>query len=373
MKSISYILPNSSETNLTDQLFIIISEIINAYKNNKKLVIIDKFRLEPLKDEFCPISEIIDIDHLNKLVSNFNIQVLDRKDIINFYVDKVLYGAEKTYIDITDFILSNFYSNDKLNIPKGIVLNDIKGDPIFGIRKKLQIYYEINDKKYVDEYDEYLNDGITMDLNNPSVINSLDEINRLIKFERPLFNHLLKNIKFTKKYYHLSENLILVDKNNNYLHINDVNINNKKINIIHLRLEKDMTNNMAKHNNMEENTFISMLEEKYISLIEKYCNKDDIIYVLSYELDHNIVKYLKENGYEYYFTKKNMFKWSEPHAILDLLLGEKCNGTFIGNWQHYKDNNMGSLFSYAIDNRIREKVKRVLIDLYDVNKEELVI
>lgn len=377
MESISYILPNWLGTGLVNQLFFIILGIINALKNNNTLLIIDKFRLEPLKDAMCPISEIIDMDHLNKLVNILNIQILDRKDIIVFFIDKILYGAENNYFDITDYILTNFYSNDTLTIPKRFALNDIKGDPIVGIRKKLKIHYQINDKKYVDEYDEYLLNGITMNLNNPYIVQSWDEIDKLLKFDRPLFSHLLKNIRFTKKYYNLSENLILVNKNNDYVHISDVNIdclkNKKKINVIHLRLEKDMTYNMAGHNNMEEKAFIALLEQKYIDLIKKYLNKNDIIYVLAYELDNNVIKYLKENGYEYYYTKKNMFEWREPHAILDLLLSEKCSGTFIGNWQHNKSDNMGSTFSYAIDTRIKEQVNRIFIDLYDINKSELII
>ena len=67
-------------------------------------------------------------------------------------------------------------------------------------------------------------------------------------------------------------------------------------------------------------------------MIEKYFSKNDIIFVLSYDLDNKVVKFLKENEYEFYYTKKNIFDGREKHAIIDLLVGQKCNNCFIGNW-----------------------------------------
>lgn len=378
MKSISYLSPCWFGTGLTNQMLFIILGIINAYKNGEKLLVIDKFRLEPLRDDMCPISEVIDIHHLNRLISNLNVTIMDRKDLTStLNINKILYGAENSFFDITDEIISKFYTNNELKIPNRFDLNQIKGDPITGIRKILKIQFQINEKQYEDEYDEYLFDGVNIDLNAPRQVSSWDEVDQAIKKERSLFTYLLKNIKFVNKYYNLLQNLILINKNNEYVHINDLNINanssNRKINVIHLRLEKDMTHNMSKHNNTDEKTFIDLLEKKYIGLIENYLNKDDILIILSYELDNNVIKYLKDNGYDFYFTKKNMFKWREPHAILDILLSEYCTGTFIGNWQHHKSSQMGSTFSFAIDTRIREKVNKVFIDLYDITKTEMVI
>lgn len=370
MKNISYILPNWFGTGLSNQLFFIVWGIINAYKNGQRVLIIDKFRQEPLKECMCNINEIIDIENLNCILKNLNIKVYDRSEI-NFEIIKILYGAENNYFDITDEILKNFYTENKLIIPKRYSLNNIKGDPILGRRKILQIHFKINGKEYIDEYDEYLFNGVEIDLTSPIIVPSWEVIDDMIKNERPLFTYIIKNIKFVDKFNKLLDNLILIDKNKNYIYINDLNTLNKKINVIHLRIEKDMTFNIAGHNNMEEKEFIDKLERKYIDLIKKYFNKNDIIYILSYELDNNVIKYLKDNDYEYYFTKKNMFEWREPHAIIDLLLSEKCDGTFIGNWQHHKLNNMGSTFSYVVDIRIKEKIDRVFIDLYDISKSEI--
>lgn len=372
MNNFSYILPNWFGTGLSNQLFFIIWGIINAYRNKQKIVIVDKFRLEPLTENKCYMSEILDFEHINKILKNFDIEMIDYKNI-NLIIDKITYGSQDNYFDITQEIMKDFYEDLKLCIPERFPLNNIKGDPIVGVRKILKIYYKLNDKEYVDEYDEYLFGGVNLNLKSPIIVPNWEVIDQLIKKERPLFTYLLKNIKFTEKYHKLAENIVLIDKNKNYVFIKDLNLTNKKINVIHLRLEKDMTFNMAGHNNMPEKDFIECLEKKYINLIEKYYDKNDIIYILSYELDNNVIKYLRENGYEFYFTKKNMFEWREPHAIIDLLLSEKCTGTFIGNWQHHKSNNMGSTFSYVIDVRIKEKIDRVFIDLYDINKDEIVI
>jgi hypothetical protein len=371
MKNISYIMPNWFGTGLSNQLFFIIWGIINAYNNKQKILIIDKFRLEPCTENMCYISEILDLDAFNIILKNFNIELVDAKNI-NFNLQKVTYGSEDKLFDITDEIKMNFYSDKKISIPSRYPLNGLKGDPALGITKTLKIYYTFNDKEYIDEYNEYLFDCVNIDFKSPSTVQSWNEIDSLIKNQRALFTYLLKNIKFIDKFYKLTENIILVNKDKDYIYINDLNILNKKINVIHLRLEKDMTFNMAGHNNMEEKDFISELEKKYIQLIDKYFDKNDIIYILSYELENNVIKYLRENNYEFYFTKKNLFEWREPHAIVDLLLSEKCSGTFIGNWQHHKSNNMGSTFSYVIDVRIRENIKRVFIDLYDITKSEIV-
>lgn len=365
-------MPNWFGTGLSNQLFFIIWGIINAHNNKQKILIIDKFRLEPCTENMCYVSEILDLDALNIILKNFDIELVDSKNI-NFNLIKATYGSEDNYFDITNEIKREFYSKNKISIPSRYSLNDLKGDPILGVRKMLKIYYEFNGKEFVDEYDEYLFDGVNIDLNSPSVVQSWNEIDLLIKNQRPLFSYLLKNMRFVDKFYKLTDNIILTDKNKDYIYINDLNTLNKKINVIHLRLEKDMTFNMSGHNNMEEKVFIKELERKYIQLIEKYFDKNDIIYILSYELDNNVIKFLRDNNYEFYFTKKNLFEWREPHAIVDLLLSEKCSGTFIGNWQHHKSDNMGSTFSYVIDVRIKEHIQRVFIDLYDITKEEIVI
>ena len=104
-------------------------------------------------------------------------------------------------------------------------------------------------------------------------------------------------------------------------------------------------------------------------MIEKYFSKNDIIFVLSYDLDNKVVKFLKENEYEFYYTKKNIFDGREKHAIIDLHVGEKCNNCFIGNWNFDKRN--VSIYSYLLYAR-NDAMKNIFIDMYDIKERELI-
>ena len=89
MSSIYYIIPNWFGTGLSNQLFFIIWGIINSFKNKKKILIIDKFRQEPLKDSMCYISEVLDLDYLNTIVKDFGIETIaiQSNDPLNYPED----------------------------------------------------------------------------------------------------------------------------------------------------------------------------------------------------------------------------------------------------------------------------------------------
>ena len=77
---------------------------------------------------------------------------------------------------------------------------------------------------------------------------------------------------------------------------------------------------------------------------------------------------LKKEGYSYFTTPKNFFNGREQHAIVDLLIGEMCTGTFIGNWNHSR--NVGSSYSYVLGKRIKDpNAKQVYVDMYDISSK----
>jgi hypothetical protein len=90
--------------------------------------------------------------------------------------------------------------------------------------------------------------------------------------------------------------------------------------------------------------------------------------VLSYNLDNHVIHFLRENNYEFYISKKNIFNGREKHAIIDLLIGEKCNNVFIGNWDFTKSR--GSTFSYFLYIR-NDALKNIFIDMYDIKFNEV--
>lgn len=368
MKMFNFIKPNWPGTGLSNQLFFIITAVLIAIEENKKLIVLDDFRLEPMIDNMAHVSEIIDLEHLNSLTKRYNIKIIDKKDL-TFKINQITYGHETNVFDITNHILHNYFKDNILKIPERLNLNGIAGDPASGIRKTLFINYNINETQYEDQFSEYLFNEVIYDLTNSEQYNGWYQVDINAHNSR-LFNYFLKNIKFTQKFIDISKSALLLDKNGKYTLLTDID-KTRNINVIHLRLEPDMTYNMSLHNNMTEPEYIKKLESNYIELIKKYFSKDNIIIILCYTRDNGVTTFLKENGYDYYLTKKQIFDGREPHAIVDLLVGEKCNDVFIGNWNHKKQ--IGSTFSYVLDIKMEQNVKRIFTNIYDINQSEIVV
>lgn len=360
--------PNWYGTGLSNQLFFIISSIIIANRKKIPLVIFSDFRLQPCSDNTCPIKDIIDLNDLNRQIREYNVFVLDKFNT-NLSILSIKYGSNTYKINITEDVKIKYMSSvNKLLIPNSVVLNDIKGDPIPGYEKKLFITYKINEFVFTETFNEHRNCDICIDLEKFYCFSNWNDVD--INTHNPLiFNKLLKNIKFTNIFNNISKNCILMNKHNEY-EVNNFDEDYKKLNVIHLRLENDMTYNMSVENKMNEATYIKMLEDRYIESIAKYLSKEDKLLVLSYDSNNRVIEYLKNNSYDYYITKKNIFNGREPHAIIDLLIGEKCNNVFIGNWNHKK--NIGSTFSYVLDQRIESSVKRIFIDIYNISDNPIV-
>jgi len=367
MSKTLFLEPSWIGTGLTKEIYFIIYGIIDCINTKKTNLVINNFRLEPMTDKFCEISEIIDIHHLNILLKKYNITVFDRSDV-SFSIDNVTYGLDDKIIDITSETVSRFYNNNKLVIPAYTSLNAINGDPYPGEMKYLFINYTINGIKTEEKYTEYISNDIVVNLQSPTNIHNWEQIDNCYIKNRELFDYLLKNIQFSCRLVEHSENTLLVDCQQKYIYFDDVNFTNKKINVIHLRVEKDMTGHMLGSNKMTQEAYDMALQNKYIEMIKKYFSKNDIIFVLSYDLDNRVVQFLKDNEYEFYYTKKNIFDGREKHAIIDLLVGQKCNNCFIGNWNF--DNMNGSTYSYILYVR-NDAVKNIFIDMYDIKEREL--
>lgn len=367
MSKTLFLEPSLFGTGFTNEIFFIVYGIIDCINNKRKNLVINNFRLEPMTHKFCGISEIIDIHHLNILLKKYDITVFDRNNS-SFNIDSIIYGLNENTFDITKESLDLFFKNSKFCIPTGTILNNIKGDPLSGQVKKLYITYTINSNKVTEEYSEYIDKDIILDLQNPTNILHWGQIDNCYINDRELFDYLLKNIKFTNRFVKYSEIALLIDRNNEYTNISNIDFQNKKTNVIHLRVEKDMTGHMLSHNKMTQEEYDIELQNKYIELIKQYFSKNDIIFVLSYDLNNNVVKFLKENDYEFYFTKKQIFEGREQHAIVDLLIGEKCNNYFIGNWNFAI--RQGSTFSYFLYVR-NDADKNIFIDMYNINNTEI--
>jgi hypothetical protein len=151
MSKFLFIEPSWVGTGLTNEIFFIIRGIIDCINNKKENLIINKFRTEALTNNFCKISEVLDIHHLNILLRKFNITVFDRENL-NFSIKNIRYGYKDVFINLTEELINKYYTTNKLLIPNGLNLNNIKGDPYPGEIKELIIDYTLNDNIITEKY-----------------------------------------------------------------------------------------------------------------------------------------------------------------------------------------------------------------------------
>lgn len=342
----------------TNQIFCLITNIIQAYNEKKKIVIVDKFLNDFSRNEYTHISEVLNMDKINIYLKNkYNIILLDKYKL-NLKINLVKYGNKTTFVDITDFIISKCYKNNYLLISNDINLNEIKGDPLPNHFKKVYIYYSINDYNLTEKLQENsttLENNFIIDLS----MNSNDECNInfgwINTFDKDIFEDLLKHIYYNKHF---------IDCKNKF--IKNINLKNK-INILHLRLEDDAINHWSRMNNMTNIEFKNYIEKKYINIIKKYITVDERIIILSSSSSNQVIEFLKNNNYKYKLTKK-FFCEREKNAIVDLLISKICNNIFVGNFNLEKLN--GSTYSYYITQYLNSGVKKILIDLDRIKERE---
>jgi hypothetical protein len=344
----------SKGAGFTNQIFSMITSIIIAHRNNHKVVVIDYFLNDFLKEKYTPISEIFDISEINKFLKrNYNIIIVDKYNI-DIQI-RITYGTEKSNIDLTDYVIENFCKDNVLCINKDIVLNDIKGDPCIGIKKQLFLNYKINEYLVEEIYEENLTDDISIDILNSDYIHDFAWID---SFDKVMFENILTNISYHSDFTNKSEDIL-----------KKINIDNK-INVIHLRLEEDAINYWSKMNNLNQEMFQSYIENKYIDLIEKYVSKTDQNIIVSSSLKNKVIDFLIENNYQCIFNDK-YFEDREKNAIVDLLVSNYCNHIFIGNFNIKHSN--GSTFSYYIGKYIKNDITEIYIDLDKIYEDEYVI
>jgi hypothetical protein len=338
---------------LCNQLYSIVGMCSYALENNIKYIFINHFLKEINTDNYCPISEIIDIKQTNLLLKKYNYDlVLFDYQKFNFVINYVKYGNNQFNIDVTDIAVSKFRNKNNF-----VMLTSDNLLKIFGIQSIDQdtfIYINFQVDETVFNYtldctrNGFLKTNININLNNVMFSSSKRYFNACTSFI-----NLLRNIPF-------SDNI--VSKANDYFKSFD---NTKKINVIHLRLEDDAVQHWGMENNYKDfSLYKQNVENKYIDLIKKNISKDDITILICYDYNNNVVKYLNKNKFNYFKTPK-FDNNRDVSAIIDMHIGQYCNNVYIGVFE--------STFSFTLLTRIYNKTnfKPLMFELNNLDNDPI--
>jgi hypothetical protein len=177
------------------------------------------------------------------------------------------------------------------------------------------------------------------------------------KYDTSMFEDIIVNIKYNTSY--IEKSKIILSKER---------FNPSKVNIIHLRIEDDAIKHWAKMNKLPQIVFKDYIENKYITLIDKYISKEDTTIILSSSLKNKVIDFLSANSYNYMINEK-YFEEREKNAIVDLLTSQLCNNIFIGNYNPVLSR--GSTFSYYISKMT--KATNICIDLDSIYDDEYIM
>jgi hypothetical protein len=331
---------------LCNQLYSLVGSITESHKNKKNILIVDNFLTEIWSNNYVPISSIIDLYITNIFLKKYNLCIVDSNDI-NFKLNKVLLGSDNKLLDISEFIFANYFNDEILKIPTDLNLLNIKGDPCEFVPKKIYIHYQVGYHNFCNTFDEldgYLKKDILINFKDLIFTNS--NIWKTNENENE-FNDIIKNLVFHPNYTRLSNQFI------NSLR------KNQKTNVVHLRIETDGIKWWANQNNMSSKQFRSIIESKYIFLIQKYININDNIIILCGDENNKVIEFLKNNGYHFYLRKKDTSLGREINALIDLCIGEKCDNIFLAPIKC-------STFSYTLKQRMKYPVNTICFSLNQI-------
>ena len=365
-KNIYYCKVGYAGAGLCNQLYSLLSCIFKCIHSNcfEKIIILDDFLTDINTNIYASVDDIFDLVQMNLYLKKHNICLLSKRDI-QFKIVSILYGNGSTKLDVTRILSERYLTPNNLYISKELDLNRIVTDPCPNIKKQVNLTYTLNKCEYT-VYEQFIeNDEISIDFKDfPNVE---WHIQNNITNERQtnylLVNDLLVNIRFKEKYHTLS---------NRFIHSLPMQPG-QAINILHLRNEEDAIPFWGTINHMSPDTYRTVLEDKYINLIDKYIDKSSLTIILSMNTSNKVITFMQRQQYNYVFCDKNLVKGREENAIIDLLNGTHCNNIYIGNVNLATYH--GSTFSYVLYKLLETKpgIKKILIDLDHINVEEVIV
>ncbi len=181
------------------------------------------------------------------------------------------------------------------------------------------------------------------------------------RHSEPEFVSILQSIIFQPILYEVAEELC-----QGYIDLT------KPIHVVHFRTEQDGIHHWSQMNKMTQDVFQGKLHSQYRKAI-KHIPAGEQIVALTYDTDNPLLDELKNTHKVVILNTREIVKERVGHsgrelcAIIDLLVGLKCTGTFVGchNFQLKR----GSTFSYVLWKLMSKSKQGVFIDLDNINKE----
>ena len=329
----------SGAAGLCNQLLALINGIILARRQGKTEI------------ELSPFLTCIHSQHVTNPAKIFDLTRMSAEvgvNFVSFPVFKILYGIEGNMRDITAMALEKCKTlAGTLDIPTDDVIRaQIFGDHIPNVLKRITLIRDGSTMTFDDTKPIRMRIG-------DKIISQVDWSNQPFLMywynNFPEFDSVFSTMRFHPSFYQKVDTLLAqLDPG-------------VKINVCHLRIEQDAIAHWSKMNKMTPEQFQHHLFElyrKYISTIPV----EEYLILLTHATEHSLVEEFKSKH------RVLVFKHDTPEreisAILDLLIGARCTGTFIGC--HNLALKRGSTFSYFLHKMIPPELPRYFIDLDDV-------
>ena len=341
---------------LCNQLYSIAKTCVDCSKNNIKYIFMSKFLKQIYSNNYCNISEIIDIKKTNSFFKKYNITLFDYYNV-KFTVNHVFYNS----INVTDIFISKFKNGNSFIIKKDVNIFDVLCDHKSKINENNlndnKLFFEFQIDETIFKYNiNIFKDGclefyIDINFNGEGFLNLVSPVHNDNSKE---FLYFLRNIYFC-------ENISTIS--NNYV-IENIDIK-QKINVIHLRLEDDAIQCWVKDSIYTDPQIYKIaVENKYIKIISDNINKDDNTIIICGDYNNAVVNYLDKNNYKIFKTPK--FDTNrDVAAIYDLIISQNCNNIFVGILE--------SSFSFTALNRINNRTNIIPIFFNIVDFKDLTL
>ena len=299
---------------LCNQLYALTGCIDYAIRTKSfHIILLDNFLKEIGTEEYCPVSDILDLPKINDFLQAYHICLVD-KHTLPLHPSRlisIMYGEN----DVTEQIQKHFYYRDQLSIPKQTHL--LQGDDLLVIHTTLCGQYM--EFKYPVNHGVLQND-IHLDFRcQELVFLPSPQLYFGGSQNPPLFGRIIQSIAFQSTFY---KNTIPIIQHSP----------SKKINLIHLRLEDDAIQSFARENAKDPIVFKQYAEDKYIEVIRQYIDPNEFTVVISGDYENRVIRFLQENNYSFTMTSKP-YAFREMNAIHDLLYATQCNHVFVGVYE----------------------------------------